>query len=114
MKEGKSDQTTRCVQSRKMNRVIDYVLSIGTFEQQCVVLKVMVQSTRLKDHVHTIGIEPFLINNILYMNINVLKTSKHYTNKLVSMTTSNSSKILLKLLWFLLQKDLPTAVLYPP
>ena len=41
---------------------------------------------------------------ILCMNRNVLKASKNYTNKLVSLTTSNNSKILLRLLWFILTK----------
>ena len=66
MREGKSDQTARCIKSRIMTKVIDYVLSINTFEQQCVVLKVSLQSSRLKDHVHTIGIYPSLRNNTIY------------------------------------------------
>ena len=57
MREGKSDQANRCIKSRTMTKVIDYVLSIDTFEQQCVVLKGMLQSPRLKDHVKTIGID---------------------------------------------------------
>ena len=44
LKKGKSDQAARCIQSRIMNKVIDYVLSIGAFEQKCVVLKGMFQS----------------------------------------------------------------------
>ena len=39
---------------------------IDTFEQKCVVLKGMLQSPRLKDHVHTIGIDPYLSNNAIY------------------------------------------------
>ena len=49
-----------------MTKVIDYVLSIDTFEQQCVVLKVMLQSPQLKYHVQTIGIYPSLSNNAIY------------------------------------------------
>ena len=44
MKEGKSDQAARYIKSRIINNVIDYVLLIHTFEQQCVVLKCMLQS----------------------------------------------------------------------
>ena len=40
-----------------MNKVIDYILSIDTFEQQCVVIKVMLQSPRLEAHMKTIGID---------------------------------------------------------
>ena len=113
MKEGKSYQVPRCIISRIMNKAIDYVLSIDTFEQQCVVLKDMLKSPRLKYHVHTIGIEPSLINNTIYEQ-NVLKTSKDYTNKLVSVIPSNNSKTFLRLIWFLLLKDSPPTVLYLP
>ena len=51
MKEGKSDQTARRIKSRIMTKMIDYVISIDTFEQQYVVLKVMLQSPRLKYHI---------------------------------------------------------------
>ena len=66
MKEGKYDQATRCIKSRIMTKVIDYVLSIDIFEKQCVVLKGMLQSPRLKYHVQTIGIDPSLRNNAIY------------------------------------------------
>ena len=39
---------------------------IDTFEQQCVMIKVMFQSPRLKYHVQTIGIYPSLSNNAIY------------------------------------------------
>ena len=38
--DGKSAQTDKCVKSRIMTKVIDYVLSIDKFDQQCVFLKV--------------------------------------------------------------------------
>ena len=66
MKEGKSDQAARCIKSRIMTKVIDCVLSIDTFEQQCVVLKGMLQSPRLKYRVHTIGVDSSLSNNTIY------------------------------------------------
>ena len=49
-----------------MTKVIDSVISIDTFEQQWVVLKGMLQSPQLKDHVQTIGIDQYIryqINN---------------------------------------------------
>ena len=66
LKEGKSDQADRCIKSRIMTKVIDYVLSIDTFEQQCVGLKGMLKSPRLKDHLKTIGIHPSLSKNAIY------------------------------------------------
>ena len=65
-KDGKTSQAARCIKSRIMTKVIDYVLSIDTFEQQCVVLKGMLQSPRLKYHVQTIGIDQSLSNNAIY------------------------------------------------
>ena len=60
-----------------INKVIDSVLSTDSFEQQRVVLKGMLQSQRLKDHVKNIGIDQSLSNNALYeqkclQNINKL------------------------------------------
>ena len=46
--------------------LIDFVLSIDTFEQKCVVLKGTLQSPRLKDHVQFIGIDQSLSNNAIY------------------------------------------------
>ena len=40
-----------------MNKAIDYILSIDTFEQQCVVSKGMLQSSRLEYHMNTIDID---------------------------------------------------------
>ena len=49
-----------------MTRVIDSILSNDKFEQQCVVLKFMLQSPRLQDHIQTIGVEQSLSNNTIY------------------------------------------------
>ena len=79
MNEGKSDQTTRCIKSRIMTKLIDSILSIDTFEQQCVVLKGMLQSPLLKDHIKTIDIDTYLGNNTIYEhryleNIKIIQT----------------------------------------
>ena len=49
--EGKSDQAARCIKSRIMTKATDSFLSIDKFEHQCVVLKGMLQSPQLNDHV---------------------------------------------------------------
>ena len=113
MKKGKSDQAVRFIESRIITKVVDYVLSIDNFEQQCVVLKGRLQSPRLKCHVQTIGIDPSLSNNTIYEH-KCLDNIKNYKNKLVSVTTSNNSKIFLGIIWFLLLKYSPTIVLYLP
>ena len=66
LKKGKSDQAASCIKSSIMTKVIDSVLSIHTFEKQCVVLKGMLQSPGLKDHAQNIGIDPHLSNNTIY------------------------------------------------
>ena len=53
----KSPHAAQCVKSRVINKVINSILSINTFEQQCVVIKLMLQSSRLEDHMDTIGID---------------------------------------------------------
>ena len=44
------------VKSILLKKVVDSILSINTFEQQCVVIKCMLQSSRLEDHMDTICI----------------------------------------------------------
>ena len=53
----KSPHSTQCVNSRILSKAIDFILSIDTFEKQCVVIKCMSQSSRLEDHMKTIGID---------------------------------------------------------
>ena len=45
-----------------MTKVIDYIGSIDTCEQQYVVMKGMLESTRLKDHMKTVGIDQSVSN----------------------------------------------------
>ena len=47
---GRSSHNAQCVKSRIINKAIDSTLYIDTSEQQCVVLKGMLQSSRLEDH----------------------------------------------------------------
>ena len=44
-------------QIKDINKAIDSILSIDTFEKQCVVIKFMLQSSHLEDHMKTIGID---------------------------------------------------------
>ena len=63
-----------------MTEMIDYVLSIDTFEQQCVVIKVMSQLPRLKYHMKNIGIYQSLRKNALFEHKclqNIRKLYKH-------------------------------------
>ena len=53
---------SQCVKSWILNKAFDSILCIDTFEQQCVVIKVMLKSPRLEYHVKTIGIDQSLCN----------------------------------------------------
>ena len=66
LKNGKTDQAARCIKSRIINKVIDSVISIDTYEQQCVVIKGVLQSPRLKYHIQNIGIDQSLSKNAIY------------------------------------------------
>ena len=109
----KTSQAPMYIKSRIITKGIYFVLSIDTFEKKCVVLKVVLQSPRLKYHLQTIGIDQYLSNNAIYEH-KFIESIKYYTNKLVSVTTRNNSKIFLRLLWFLLPKYSSTTVLYLP
>ena len=52
----KSPHAAQCFKSRILKKAIDSILSIDTVEQQCVVIKCMLQSSRLEDHMKNIGI----------------------------------------------------------
>ena len=78
--DDKSGQAAKCVKSRITNKVIYCVLFIGKFEQQYVVIKVVLQSLRLKYQVKTIGIDQSLRNSALFIHIclqNINKLYKH-------------------------------------
>ena len=61
--DGKSSKKAKCVKSRIMTKVIDFVLLIDTFKQNCVVFKGTIQLPCLKDHTKTIGIDQSLSNS---------------------------------------------------
>ena len=62
----KSYQAVNCVKSIIMIKVINSITSVDTFEQQCVVFKGMLQFSRIKYHMETIGIYKSLINGVSF------------------------------------------------
>ena len=46
-----------CVKSRVLKKVVESILSINTFEQKCVVIKFLLQSSHLENHMKTSGID---------------------------------------------------------
>ena len=66
---GKPAQTARCDKYKIITKVVDYVISIDTFEQKCVVIKGMFKSPRLKYHMKTISIDQSLSNSAIFEHI---------------------------------------------
>ena len=75
---GKTAQAAKCIKSIITTKMIDSVLLIDKFEQQCVVFKGMSHSPRLKYHVKTIDIGQYLRNNALFENKFIKKIKKLY------------------------------------
>ena len=65
-KDGKTAQAANYIKSGIIAKVVNYVILVDIFEQQCVVLKGMLQSPHLKDHVKTFGIDQSLSKNALF------------------------------------------------
>ena len=53
----KYPHAAQCFKSRILNKAIYYILSMDTFDQQCVVIKCILKSSRLEYHTKTIGID---------------------------------------------------------
>ena len=53
----KSTHAAQCVKSRILNKDVDSILYIDTFEQQFVVIKCMLQSPHLENHMKNIDID---------------------------------------------------------
>ena len=70
-----------------MNKAVYYIQSIDTFEEQCVVIKVVSQSALLGDHMKTIVIDKSL-SNISYFEHKSLNNLKRYINMQVSVITN--------------------------
>ena len=57
-----SPSVAQCVKSRILNKAIDSILSINTFEKQCGVIKCILKSPHIEDHMKNIGIDQSLCN----------------------------------------------------
>ena len=85
----RSSHAAQCFKSWIMNKYIDFILSIHTIEQQCVVIKGMLQSPRIEDHVNTIGIEQSSCNRYSF-EYKFLINIKRYITMQVSVTTNKT------------------------
>ena len=64
--DGENAHAAQCLKSRTLTKVIDLMIAIESFEQQCVILKGLLQSDRLKLDMVTIGIDQSLSNCAMY------------------------------------------------
>ena len=83
--DGKSSQVAKYVKSKIMTNVINCILLIDTFEQQCVRIKGMLHPPGLKDHMKTIAIKQSLRNSARFEHM-CLQKPRNYTNMLGSVT----------------------------
>ena len=79
----KSPHAAQCFKSRVLNKAIDSILSIDTFEQQCVVIKCMFQSLSLEDHMKIIGIDrsSFTMSSFEHICMNNIKKIYQHAGK---------------------------------
>ena len=55
--DNKYPHAAQCVKSMVLNKSMNSILSINTFDKQCVLIKCMLHSSRLEDHMKTISID---------------------------------------------------------
>ena len=80
---GESSHASQCVKSRIMNKAVDSILFVDTFEQKCVVIKGVLQSKCLEDNMNTIGIDQSLNNmpSIKHKFLNNIKKIYQHARK---------------------------------
>ena len=55
--DGKTAHAVQYYKSRELTKVIDLIIEIASFEQQCAIIKGLLYPDELKQHMVTIGIE---------------------------------------------------------
>ena len=63
---GKTAHAAQCFNSRELTKLIDLIIDIESFEQQRIVIKGLLKSDQLKQHMVTIGIDTLLSNCAIY------------------------------------------------
>ena len=77
---GKTVHDAQCSKSHESTKSVDLILDIESFEQQCVTLKVLFHSYRLKQHMVNIGIDQSLSNSAIYKHRCSENIMKLYTS----------------------------------
>ena len=108
--KSKYPHAAQCFKSRILNKAIDYILSIDTFEQECVVIKGMLKSSRIENNMKTIGIyqSSFTRSSFEHICMNNIKKIYQHAGKC---DDEKISRILLMMLYCLLQRESQIKVL---
>ena len=67
--DGKTAHAAQCSKSRSLTKMIDLILDIEPFLQQCVIINGLFHSKRLKQHRVGIGFDQSLSNSSMYEHI---------------------------------------------
>ena len=65
-KYGRSNHAAQCSKSQILTNVIDTIIEINSFKQKCFIIKELLQSEQLKQHIVIIGMNQSLSNSDLY------------------------------------------------
>ena len=88
-------------------KLIGTILDIDSFDQQCVIIKGLLQSEQLKQHMVIIVVDQSLINSALYEHI-FLEDIKNYKIRPVNVMINISTRQLLNPPWYPILRDLLT------
>ena len=64
--DGEISHAAQCYKLSAFIILIDLIIDIHSFDHQCVIIKVILQSKRLKQHMVTIGVDQSLSNSAMY------------------------------------------------
>ena len=64
--DGKTFHALHCAKSRVFAKAIDSIIESYSFDKQCLILKVLLQSEQTKQHMVIIGVDQSLSNSALY------------------------------------------------
>ena len=77
---GKSAHAAQCYNSPVLTKLIGLILHFESFEQQCVIIKGLLQSDQLKKNIVTIEIDQSLSNCEMYEHRCLKSINKLYTS----------------------------------
>ena len=106
-RDGKIAHTAQCAKSRVLMKVVDKIIDIDSFNLQCVILKRLLQSEVLKQHMIIISVDQSISNNDFYKH-RCLENIKKYTNRLTNVIINRSTRQSLKPPCYPLLRDLLT------